>query len=81
MKIQRGTKSDRSAGISFSSNVSPNLPSFQKGLEAKIVDSERLAVNPLHNRVSIKWWPNKLNLVHRNIPYILHFSSQGVWIL
>lgn len=57
MKIQRGTKSDRSAGISFSSNVNPVLSSFQKGLVAKITDSKRLAVDPLHN---IKWWPNKL---------------------
>lgn len=62
VKIQRGTKSDRSAGISFSSNVSPNLSSFQEGLVAKIMDTKHLAVNPLRNRASIKWWPNKLNL-------------------
>ena len=40
MNIQRDKRSDRSAGISFLSNVNPILSSFQKGLVAKIMDAK-----------------------------------------
>lgn len=57
---QRDKRSDRSAGISFSSDVNPILSSFQKGLVAKIMDAKRVAGDLLHNRALITRWPNNI---------------------